>query len=64
MKTLALLLPLTLLTFAQEKKLKTGLYPEDWKYTFAQGVTGAKDYIEVPGIISKCTSAKPSSAAF
>ncbi len=24
---------------AQEKKVKTGLWPEDWKYTLAEGVT-------------------------
>src|SRR5450432_2823325 len=34
---LLLLLALTLV--AQDKKPKTGLYPEDWKYTLAPGVT-------------------------
>jgi dienelactone hydrolase len=35
--TLLLFLALTL--FAQDKKPKTGLFPEDWKYTLAPGVT-------------------------
>lgn len=40
MKPILLLLPLAAFAFAQEaKKPKTGLDPEDWKYTLAAGVT-------------------------
>src|SRR5438552_18696026 len=43
MKRTAALLLLTFPVFAQpaqtEKKLQTGLWPEDWKYTLADGVT-------------------------
>jgi uncharacterized protein len=37
-RTFALIL-LATCAFAQEKKPKTGLFPEDWKYTIAPGVT-------------------------
>lgn len=36
---LALLGCFVIEAFAQEKKLKTGLWPEDWVYTLAEGVT-------------------------
>ena len=35
----SLTLCLAFTTMAQEKKIKTGLTPEDWKYTLAEGVT-------------------------
>lgn len=35
----SLLLFLALGALAQEKKIKTGLFPEDWKYTLGAGVT-------------------------
>ena len=38
-KTTVLLLLLSPVAFGQEKKIKTGLFPEDWKYTLAPGVT-------------------------
>ena len=39
MKVCASLMLLALSVFAQEKKLKTGLFPPDWKYELAPGVT-------------------------
>lgn len=39
MKNITLVLALVLSVFAQDKKVKSGLFPEDWKYTLAPGVT-------------------------
>ena len=39
MRQILLLLVLTLTASAEEKKIKTGLFPEDWKYTASPGVT-------------------------
>jgi len=39
MKKTTLLLLLASTAFAQDKKIKTGLWPEDWKYTLGPGVT-------------------------
>jgi len=38
-RTTVLLLLFTAAVFAQEKKIKTGLWPDDWKYTLADGVS-------------------------
>jgi len=39
MRKIALLSLLALSLLAQDKKIKTGLFPEDWKYTLGPGVT-------------------------
>jgi dienelactone hydrolase len=49
-KNIALTLLLSLSTFAQEKKPKTGLYAEDWKYTLAPGVTSKETVYYSDGI--------------
>ena len=51
-RTMALmsLLTVCLCAFAQDKKLKTGLYPEDWKYTLAPGVTSKETVYYSDGI--------------
>lgn len=38
-KGLAMLAVLVLVAFAQEKQIKRGLTPGDWKYSLAPGVT-------------------------
>jgi dienelactone hydrolase len=39
MKRLAIVVAIGVMAFGQEKKPKTGLWPEDWKYTPGEGVT-------------------------